>query len=157
MSFRILLPTFLLLFVITSTAIAAPPSAPGPKDRCAVCGMFVAPYPDWVAVIAFKDGTKAYFDGPKDMFVYFFDLAQYKPDSKTEDIEALYVTEYYSTELMNIHDVLLVTGSDVTGPMGYELVPVKGRENAETFMRDHNGKKIMQFNGTELVDVTSAP
>ena len=104
-----------------------------------------------------KDGTKAYFDGPKDMFVYFFDLAQYKPESKTEDIEALYVTEYYSTELMNIHDVLLVTGSDVTGPMGYELVPVKGRENAETFMRDHNGKKIMQFNGTELVDVTSAP
>lgn len=157
MPVRIALAALVILFSFTSAAIAEPPSPPGAKDRCAVCGMFVAPYPDWISVIEFKDGTKAYFDGPKDMFVYFFDLAKYRPGAKNEDIADMYVTEYYSTQLLSIGEVFLVTGSEVTGPMGYELVPVKGRENAETFLKDHGGKKIMRFNGQELTDVTSAP
>ena len=157
MPVRIAISTLLLLFLTSYAALAGQPSPPGDKDRCAVCGMFVAPYPDWVAVIEFKDGSKAYFDGPKDMFVYFFDLAKYRPGATIDDIAALFVTEYYSTKMENLHDVFLVTGSDVTGPMGYELVPVKGRENAETFLRDHGGKKIMQFNGRALTDVTSSP
>lgn len=157
MSVRIAISALLLLFLTSSAALAEQPSPPDDKDRCPVCGMFVAPYPDWVAAIKFKDGSKAYFDGPKDMFVYFFDLAKYRPGATIDDIAALFVTEYYSTKMENLHDVFLVTGSDVTGPMGYELVPVKGRENAETFLRDHGGKKIMQFNGRELTDVTSSP
>ena len=30
--------------------------APGPKDTCPVCGMFVSLYPDWVATVLYKDG-----------------------------------------------------------------------------------------------------
>ena len=32
--------------------------APGPRDICQVCGMFVAKYPDWIATILFADGHK---------------------------------------------------------------------------------------------------
>lgn len=147
----------LLLLGVSATALGAGPAKPGPKERCGVCGMYVAPYPNWVAQIVFKDGSRYFFDGPKDMFIFFFGLAKHKPGAKVEDIAEIYVTEYYSTQTMKIGEVFLVTGSDVQGPMGQELVPVAGREQAETFRRDHGGKKLMQFNGVDLIEVTSAP
>ncbi len=33
-------------------------------------------------------------------------------------------------------------GSDVQGPMGRDLVPVQGREAAERFARDHQGRVL---------------
>ncbi len=58
--------------------------------------MFVAKYPDWLSQIIFKDGTTFFFDGPKDMFKFYFNLQRYSPKKKIEDIDALYVTDYYS-------------------------------------------------------------
>ena len=55
------------------------PFKPGATDKCPVCGMFVAKYPDWVAEIIFKDGSAVYFDGCKDMFKYYFNLKRYNP------------------------------------------------------------------------------
>ncbi|ALC18088.1 nitrous oxide reductase accessory protein NosL [Desulfuromonas soudanensis] len=143
----------LSLFVLPGIVCAEEVSLPGPKERCVVCGMFVAPYPEWVASIEFRDGTTAFFDGPKDMFVYFFDLEKYRPGAKPDDIVAMVVTEYYTARPMPVGEVFFVSGSDVLGPMGYELVPVAGKENAETFMRDHGGKKIMQFNGLDFSEI----
>jgi nitrous oxide reductase accessory protein NosL len=157
MPLRILISTLLALVLSAAAAPAGTPPGPGPKDRCAVCGMFVAPYPDWIAAIQFKDGTNAYFDGPKDMFIYFFDIDKYRPNFKDDDILDIHVTEYYSTGLMRAEEVFFVTGSDVLGPMGNELVPVHGREQAKTFLRDHGGKKIMQFNGKNLVEFSDTP
>jgi nitrous oxide reductase accessory protein NosL len=147
---------FLLLTVLAGTASGESSVSPGPADRCAVCGMFVAPYANWVAFIEFKDGSRAFFDGPKDMFVFFFDLPKYRPQVKPEDITGLYVTEYYTTRKLKAEEVYFVTGSDVMGPMGNELVPIGGGENAEIFRRDHGGTKIMRFDGKNLVD-HSAP
>jgi hypothetical protein len=53
--------------------------APGPRDTCPVCGMFVAPYPYWVATVLWRDGTAVHFDGAKDFFKYLLDLKKYEP------------------------------------------------------------------------------
>lgn len=153
---RVCLVCLLLLLGLSGSVLGAGPARPGAKERCGVCGMYVAPYPNWVAQIAFKDGSRSYFDGPRDMFIFFFGLAKYKPGAKVEDIAEIYVTEYYSTQTMNIREVFLVSGSDVQGPMGQELVPVAGREQADTFRRDHGGKKLMRFNGVDLIEVPTA-
>jgi len=81
--------------------------------------MFVAPYHDWVAAIEFRDGPRFYFDGPKDLFVCFFDLPTYRKGASLTDIADIYVTEYYSTELVDAREVFFVTDSDVLGPMGW--------------------------------------
>jgi len=47
-----------------------------------------------------------------------------------------------------------VTGSDVLGPMGEELVPIAGKQAAETFLRDHGGSGIKMLEAGELKDVT---
>lgn len=147
----------LLLCLPGVAALAATPPQPGAKDRCAVCGMFVAPFPQWTAVLALKDGRLFYFDGPKDLFIGVLDTANQLPGVSPEQIAGVYVTEYYGTRLLPATEVIFVTGSDVLGPMGQELVPVLGREAAETFRRDHAGKKLMRFDGRQLVEITGQP
>jgi len=154
--FFIVLSVSILLFSVSATAAPRPSSLiPGPKDRCPVCGMFVAPYPNWVAVIEFQDGSREFFDGPKDMFIFLFDLGKYRPQSRPAEITGIHVTEYYTTRVLSAREVFFVIGSDVRGPMGSELVPVQGRDNAEAFKRDHGGTKIMIFNGEKLTELNS--
>jgi nitrous oxide reductase accessory protein NosL len=132
---------------------AAAPVKPGTKDRCQVCGMFVAPFPTWLAVAELKDGRHFYFDGPKDLFIFAFDIPTYLPGGSRADVVRLLVTEYYSAKLLPVEAVVFVVGSDVLGPMGQELVPVEGEEKARTFRRDHGGTKFLRYDGNGLVEV----
>jgi len=126
------------------------PVRPSKDDKCPVCGMFVAKYPDWVGEIKFDDGTVAFFDGAKDLFKYYFNLKKYAPAKSEKDIAAIYVTEYYNMELIDAHSAFYVVGSDVYGPMGKELIPFNNKEDAEQFMKDHRGEKILQFQDVTL-------
>jgi nitrous oxide reductase accessory protein NosL len=119
--------------------------APSKKDKCPVCGMFVYKYPNWIAEIIFKDGSYAAFDGPKDMFRYYFNISKYDKSKTRDDIAEIYVTEHYSARPMKAEGLFFVVGSDVYGPMGEELIPVKGKEAAESFMKDHTGQKVFTF------------
>lgn len=147
---------FLILFVANTLAFAeeARPVKPSPEDKCPVCGMFVAKYPDWVGEITFKDGTTVFFDGAKDLFKYCFNISKYSPKKSEADIAAVYVTEYYDLILINAYDAFYVIGSNVYGPMGRELIPFKAKSDAEAFMRDHQGKKVVRFQDvtSELID-----
>ncbi len=130
----------LTLFLLTPLG-AQSLRQPGERDRCPVCGMFVAPYPEWLATLVRTDGTQLFFDGCKDLFRYYFNL---QPDDLAQ-VQAIFVTDYYRTQLLPASEVYYVTGSDVYGPMGKELIPIAGKQNAETFMLDHNGKQILSF------------
>lgn len=132
-----------VLVTLISPVLAFEPKMPGPRERCPVCGMFVAQYPEWIVTIVLKDGQQVFFDGAKDMFRYYFSLPQGKV--AREDIDSIYVTEYYSARYAPADEVLFVLGSDVYGPMGAELIPVRGRQHAETFMKDYSGNRIVLF------------
>jgi nitrous oxide reductase accessory protein NosL len=142
-----------LLISLFGLSYAEGPVTPKSKDKCPVCGMFVSPYPQWTAEIIFKDGTYAVFDGPKDMLKYYFNIAKYNKEKTVKDITGIYVTEYYTTKIMYARDVYFIKDSDVMGPMGKELVPVKGEREAGTFMRDHQGKKMLKFDEITMEDI----
>jgi nitrous oxide reductase accessory protein NosL len=124
---------------------------PGPKDLCPVCGMLVSKYPNWVASVLYRDGHAHYFDGAKDLFKYLQDLPRYAPGHRREDIAAIEVTEFYGLAKIDARRAFFVVGSDVLGPMGHELVPLASREDAEDFLKDHKGSRILAFG-----DVTPA-
>jgi len=148
------LPALILLLVlICSPLFAESHAGPDEQTRCEVCGMFIAPYPNWVASLEMTDGRHFYFDGPKDLFIFFADLDKYLPGATYEQVKRLMVTEYYTARPVNAKDVYFVTGSDVRGPMGMELVPVSGLDAATTFRRDHSGSKLMRFDGRELLEI----
>jgi nitrous oxide reductase accessory protein NosL len=123
--------------------IVVPP--PGPSDTCPVCGMFVAKYPQWVATVLYKDGHAHHFDGAKDMFKYLLDMPKYAPKHSMEDIAAIAVSEYYDLVKVDARQALFVIGSDVLGPMGHELVPLATPDDADEFMKDHQGKRVLKF------------
>ncbi len=138
----------LALLLIPAVTLAAEPidlPGPGPRDTCPVCGMFVAKYPEWVATVLYQDGHAHHFDGAKDMFKYLADLEKWAPGHHADQIRAIGVTEYYGLERIDARQAWYVIGSDVLGPMGHELIPLASREDAEEFMRDHAGKRILRF------------
>lgn len=141
---RILL---ILSVLVVNPAAADPPKplSPLPGDKCQVCGMFVAKYPDWTAQIRFKGQKTVFFDGAKDLFKYYFSIQKYHPQKSVADIGAFYVTDYYDISFIDAATAFFVVGSDVYGPMGRELIPLSGASDAEAFLKDHHGKKILGF------------
>jgi len=134
-----------------AASAAAPPGfvKPGKDEKCPVCGMFVYKYPDWVAELRFRDGSRAVFDGAKDLFRYFFDARQFGGTKGRGDVAEVYVTDYYTLEPIDARPAFYVVGSDVYGPMGKELIPFARRADAEEFLRDHGGRTILVFDEIE--------
>jgi len=118
---------------------------PKPRDLCPVCGMVVSKYPAWISSVVYQDGHAHHFDGAKDMFKYLFDLKRYAPRHRAENIARIGVTEYYEVKRIDARKAWFVIGSDVLGPMGHELIPLASRADAEEFLRDHQGKRILRF------------
>ena len=131
------------------------PAKPSPKDKCPVCGMFVAKYPDFLATIRFRDGVRVFFDGPKDMFKYYFEIKKYHPSRDKADITAVYVTDYYNLTPVDAYEATYVVGSDIYGPMGRELIPFENKDDAAAFMKDHKGTSLMKFKDVTLSLVKS--
>jgi copper chaperone NosL len=141
----------ILLFLIFTLCIVPAFGAdlhfvkPSPKDKCAVCGMFVTKFPDWTAEIIYRDGTYSVFDGPKDMFKYMNDMKTYAPGRHQADIAVLYVTDYYAVSPIDGFKAFYVTGSNVYGPMGPEFIVFQHEADARVFMQDHKGKRMLRF------------
>ncbi|BCS98755.1 nitrous oxide reductase accessory protein NosL [Desulfoluna limicola] len=144
---NMLISVVFTVVMTASLALAkdAPPVSPSSGEKCPVCGMFVAKYPDWVGEIIYSDGKTVFFDGAKDLFKYYFNIQKYHPRKSLDDISAIYVTDYYDVSLINAHDAYFVLGSDVYGPMGRELIPLKTEGDANEFSKDHKGKLKVQF------------
>lgn len=146
------IPVILISVVFFATPGFAEPvklAKPGPRDTCPVCGMFVAKYPEWIATVQYRDGHAHHFDGAKDMFKYLHDLPKWAPGHQAENIASIGVTEYYSVSLIDARKAFYVIGSDVLGPMGHELVPLETIEDADEFLADHKGVRILRFDEVE--------
>jgi len=114
-----------------------------PTDaKCPVCGMFVHKYPKWSAEMIIK-GRQYYFDGVKDMMKYYIFDGDF-PYNRS-DITQINVNDFYTLKAIDAHMAYYVIGADLFGPMGDELIPFESREEADNFMRDHNGKRILRF------------
>ncbi|PKN32966.1 MAG: nitrous oxide reductase accessory protein NosL [Deltaproteobacteria bacterium HGW-Deltaproteobacteria-19] len=135
--------------LLRTPAAAGEAGVPGPsaRDKCPVCGMFVSKYPDWTAVVLFRDGSRVYFDGAKDMFKYLFDMKRYDPRRDPGSIRSILVTDYYRITWTDARKAWYVLGSDVYGPMGRELIPLEKETDAREFLNDHKGKRILRFPG----------
>jgi nitrous oxide reductase accessory protein NosL len=137
-----------LLLVLSVWCAAADPVRvpdPGPRATCPVCGMFVARYPEWIATVRYEDGHAEHFDGAKDLFKYLLDLERWAPGRAAEAIAAVGVTEYYGLTRIDARGAWYVIGSDVLGPMGHELVPFGSQADAEAFLADHGGSRVLRF------------
>jgi copper chaperone NosL len=133
----------------TGSMAASPASSafkfpkPGKKDRCPVCGMFAYKYPKWIAGFVFRSGKRFFHCCPKCMLHNLNHIPKYQPGETREQLELIWVTEYYTTRKIVAQDVLFVVGTHLVGPMGLDLIPVKGRAAANSLKHDYDGDLIM--------------
>jgi copper chaperone NosL len=100
--------------------------------------------------VRFRSGALHYFDGAKDMFKFVLDLPHRAPGRGVDAIAAVVVTEFYDLARIDARSAWYVIGSDVLGPMGHELVPLKSGGDAEEFARDHRGRRTVRFDQVTL-------
>ena len=135
----------ILCFVAVSFATGPSDITPSQKYKCPVCGMYVSMFADWNARIEFKDSEYAIFDGAKDMFKYYLDIKKYNPSKSKDEVTAILVKDYYSTEDIDARQAYFVIWSDVYGPMGHEPIPFEKEADAREFLADHKGTTIIRF------------
>jgi copper chaperone NosL len=149
----------IMLLLLAAAAGPAPAAGPVPgrrslgpegdmpisaEDRCPVCAMLPIRYPRFAAAIALQDGRTYYFCSPGCML-----NAWLHPDiflgSPAANLARPVVREYLSGEVMDARDVFWVSGSDVVGPMGPALVPLKDTAHLEAFRRRHGARKVFRL------------
>lgn len=130
----------------SSVGVAAdpPPRAIGPGQRCAVCRMYPARYPKWMAQILFSDGAMAAFESPAELFRFLQDMPRYDKDHSVADVAAVYVTDYENGGWMAARSALFVAGSRIRGPMGADLPAFRSRAQARAFAVREGGR-ILNF------------
>jgi nitrous oxide reductase accessory protein NosL len=138
---------WLLVLGAGAPILAAPPTfiPPSKQEKCSVCGMFVAKYPEWVVELVYADGSHTVFDGVRDLVRFLADMRGFGSTKRREDVAAVFVMDYYSLEPIDGAAAFYVLGSDVHGPMGRELIPFEKEEEARGFLRDHHGTRILRF------------
>lgn len=146
--------TLSTILLLSSNLWAEPVTEIPPDEKCPVCGMFVAKYQPWIAQLHYSDDNVKMFDGVKDMMAYYFEPEKYG-GKKGDAAISIYVKEYYTQEWIDGKKAIFVTGSDVMGPMGHELIPFDSKEAAQSFVKDHKGKAMFLFDQITLEQVTA--
>ncbi|MDZ7640917.1 MAG: nitrous oxide reductase accessory protein NosL [Desulfurivibrio sp.] len=142
----------LILLLLWWPAVAVAQGTPAPvpeekidaREKCPVCGMFPARYPQWISQLQLAGGEVFYFDGMKDLLAYYFNPAEFG-GAADQEVAAIWTRDYYTTEWIDARRAYFVTGSDVHGPMGHEFVPLASEDKARSFKKDHGGEQILRF------------
>jgi len=129
------------------------------SQKCPVCGMVVGgkdgegvtvTFKDGrvvgfrgTAAAVFKDGHVTGFEGARCLFIY--NSVPEKYSISVADIAHQYVTDFVSKKMIDLPNAFLVLGSNVKGPMGYELIPFTNKEEAAEFASRNDGKWIVQL------------
>jgi nitrous oxide reductase accessory protein NosL len=113
----------------------------GKQDRCPVCGMQVIKYPKFACAIQLKNKSTFYFCGTGCLLKTWLHPEAFlgKPSG---DVFKIIVQEYFSGQQIDAREVVWVSGSDVIGPMGPAMVPLKNETYLKVFKKRHGGKDV---------------
>lgn len=114
-------------------------------DRCPVCGMKVARHAKFASAIQLKDNTTFYFCGTGCMIRSWMHPEVFLATPKDTLLKPV-AREYFTGKPIDARMALWVAGSDIVGPMGPALVPLKDEKSVAVFMRRHGGKATFRLN-----------
>ena len=147
---------------------------------CAKYGIDTSAHPEFRAYARLKDGSALAFASPKAMFAYFFEsgssganfseasagansaskntasgnLGESNSTNANFGDAELYVTDYASGEILRAQDAFYVFGSVLQSARGDDLITFARLRDAQDFMREKKGHKILQFReiSAKLID-----
>ena len=131
-----------------------------PADRCPLCAMKVIKYPRFSCAIQLKDGRTFYFCSAGCLIRSWLH-PDYFLGVPADTLRRAVVREYFSGEPVDAASVIWVAGSDVVGPMGPAVVPLRDEPRFLTaFKRRHGGSatfRLPELTDTRWRAVTGRP
>jgi nitrous oxide reductase accessory protein NosL len=119
------------------------------QDRCPVCAMPVSKHKKFACAIQLMNDSTFYFCGTGCMIRSWLHPEIFLGVDK-EELKRSVVQDYFSGEQVPGRSVYWVAGSDVIGPMGPALVPLKNEQHLDVFKRRHGAKAVFRL--SEMTD-----
>ena len=119
------------------------------QDRCPMCAMQVSKYKKFACAIQLVDGSSFYFCSAGCMIRSWMLPEIFLGVTKAE-LKQTVVQDYFTGEQVSGGSVFWVAGSDVIGPMGPALVPLKSELHLDAFKTRHGAKTVFRL--SELTD-----
>lgn len=118
------------------------------EDRCPVCAMPVSEHAKFASAIELRDGRTFYFCGTGCMIRSWMHPDVYLHAERAELRRAV-TRDYFTGAPLDAIEAIFVAGSDVVGPMGPALVPLKSEEDVRTFNDRHGGTATFRLAGMD--------
>ena len=119
------------------------------QDRCPVCAMQVSKHKKFACAVQLMNGDTFYFCGSGCMIRSWIHPEIFLGAAK-EKLKRSVVQDYFSGEQVPGQSVYWVAGSDVIGPMGPALVPLKDEQDLDAFKKRHGAKAVFRL--SEMTD-----
>jgi nitrous oxide reductase accessory protein NosL len=119
------------------------------QDRCPVCAMQVSKHKKFACAVQLMNDRTFYFCGTGCMIRSWIHPEIFLGAAK-EELKRSVVQDYFSGEQVPGRSVYWVAGSDVIGPMGPALVPLKNKRHLDAFKKRHGAKAVFRL--SEMTD-----
>jgi nitrous oxide reductase accessory protein NosL len=119
------------------------------SDRCPVCAMQVSKHKKFACALQLMNGNTFYFCGTGCMIRSWMHPDIFLDAAKAE-LKRSVVQDYFTGEQVPGQSVHWVAGSDVIGPMGPALVPIKNEQHLDVFKKRHGAKAVFRL--SEMTD-----
>ena len=119
------------------------------QDRCPVCAMQVSKHKKFACAVQLINGKTFYFCGTGCMIRSWMHPEIFLGVTK-QNLKRSVVQDYFSGEQVPGRSVYWVAGSDVIGPMGPALVPLKNEQHLDVFKKRHGAKAVFRL--SEMTD-----
>ncbi len=119
------------------------------QDRCPVCAMQVGKHKKFACAVQLMNCSTFYFCGTGCMIRSWLHPELFLGQAK-EKLKRSVVQDYFTGEQVPGGSVYWVAGSDVIGPMGPALVPLKNEQHLDVFKKRHGA--IAVFRLSEMTD-----
>ena len=119
------------------------------SDRCPVCAMQVSKHKKFACAVQLMNGNTFYFCSTGCMIRSWMHPDIFLGAAKAE-LKRSVVQDYFTGEQVPGQSVHWVAGSDVIGPMGPALVPIKNEQHLDVFKKRHGAKAVFRL--SEMTD-----
>jgi len=119
------------------------------QDRCPVCAMQVSKHKKFACAVQLMNDNTFYFCGSGCMIRSWMHPDIFLGAAK-EELRRSVVQDYFTGEQVPGRSVHWVAGSDVIGPMGPALVPLKNEQDLDVFKKRHGAQAVFRL--SEMTD-----
>ncbi len=149
----------ILMAIAFAVSLQADGMVADKKERDLICGMQPYKNPRWMTEIELINDKQLHFTSVKCMMLFYYkndkwhDLDLEAPKDRKnrhENIKQLRIQDYNSLKIVDAKKAFYVYGGHIMSPKGDDLIPFEYEKDAENFMKEKGGHKILTWKDFKL-------